>query len=67
VKTTVEIPDALFREAKATAAREGISLKEFFTEAVARKLGKNGTASPVNPPGQPHSASSRAFTKKTNE
>jgi hypothetical protein len=24
VKTTVEIPDALFREAKATAAREGL-------------------------------------------
>jgi hypothetical protein len=41
VKTTVEIPDALFREAKATAAREGISLKDFFTEAVAKKLGKN--------------------------
>lgn len=41
MKTTIELPEALFREAKATAAREGISLKDFFTEAVARKLGKN--------------------------
>jgi hypothetical protein len=30
VKTTVEIPDALFREAKAYAAREGIPVREVF-------------------------------------
>ena len=40
MKTTIELPDVLFREAKATAAREGITLKDFFTEAVANKLRK---------------------------
>jgi hypothetical protein len=30
VKTTVEIPDPLFREAKAFAARNGIPMREIF-------------------------------------
>jgi hypothetical protein len=30
VKTTVEIPDTLFREAKAYAARHGIPIREVF-------------------------------------
>ena len=38
VKTTVEIPDAMFRQAKAAAANQGVSLKEFFTDAVRIKL-----------------------------
>jgi hypothetical protein len=38
VKTTLEIPDPVFRKAKATAAAEGISLRQFVTEAVERKL-----------------------------
>lgn len=38
MKTTVEIPDPLFRKAKAAAAEEGKSLKEFFTEAVSIRL-----------------------------
>jgi hypothetical protein len=40
VKTTLEMPDALFRRAKATAAQRGQSLKQFFTEAVQDKLRK---------------------------
>ena len=38
VKTTVEIPDALFRQAKAAAAEQGASLKEFFTQALRQHL-----------------------------
>jgi hypothetical protein len=38
VKTTLEIPDSLFRRAKAKAAAEGIPLRQFVTEAVAAKL-----------------------------
>ena len=49
MKTTIEIPDGLFREAKATAAREGISLKDFFTDAVAKKLGKERLRPPNRP------------------
>ena len=38
MKTTLEIPDPLFRKAKATAAERGQSLKEFVTEALRDKL-----------------------------
>jgi len=38
MKTTLELPDVLFRKAKATAAERGQTLKEFFTEALQDKL-----------------------------
>jgi len=38
VKTTLEIPDTLFRRAKSAAADRGIPLREFVTEAVREKL-----------------------------
>jgi len=38
VKTTLEIPDAVFRRAKSKAAERGIPLREFVTEAVRDKL-----------------------------
>ena len=38
MKTTVELPDQLFRKAKATAAERGQSLKEFVTQALREKL-----------------------------
>lgn len=38
MKTTVELPDAMFRRAKAVAAGRGMTLKRFFTEAVEEKL-----------------------------
>lgn len=38
MKTTIEIPDALFREAKASAARRGIAFKELVAEALGEKL-----------------------------
>lgn len=41
VKTTVEIPDPLFRKAKATAAQRGQSLKQLITEALQEKLAAN--------------------------
>jgi hypothetical protein len=43
MKTTVELPDELFRRAKATAASRGMSLKELFTEAVEERLGQGGS------------------------
>ena len=50
MKTTLEIPDPLFRKAKSTAAERGQSLKEFVTEAVHDKLaaraGRPGPAGP---------------------
>ena len=38
MKTTLEIPDAIFRKAKAKAAQRGIPLRQFVTEAVQEKL-----------------------------
>ena len=38
MKTTLEIPDSVFRRAKARAAERGIPLRQFVTEAVEEKL-----------------------------
>jgi hypothetical protein len=42
VKTTLEIPDALFRRAKSAAAQRGIPLREFVSEVLAEKLRSAG-------------------------
>ena len=38
MKTTIEIPDPLFREVKATAASRGQSLRQFLTDALVERL-----------------------------
>lgn len=38
MKTTLEIPDRVFRRAKSAAAKQGIPLRQFVTEAVEDKL-----------------------------
>jgi len=38
MKTTLEIPDAIFRRAKAKAAKQRIPLRQFVSDAVAEKL-----------------------------
>jgi hypothetical protein len=38
MKTTLEIPDVLFRRAKSAAAERGIPLRQLITEAVQEKL-----------------------------
>ncbi|HEX4076587.1 MAG TPA: hypothetical protein VHX49_14390 [Candidatus Acidoferrales bacterium] len=40
MKTTLEIPDDVFRRAKSAAAERGIPLRELVTEAVKDKLDK---------------------------
>ena len=50
MKTTLEIPDPLFRKVKSTAAERGQSLKEFVTEALHDKLTvRPGRAEPAEP------------------
>ncbi len=53
MKTTVEIPDALFRKAKATAAERGVPLKDFLTEAVREHLQRGVVDSSRNQPSPP--------------
>ena len=40
MKTTLEIPEPLFRKAKATAARQGRTLKELVQEALSEKIAR---------------------------
>ncbi len=46
MKTTLEIPDELFRRTKATAAMRGESLKDFVTGALQAHLGQAVETSP---------------------
>jgi len=50
VKTTVEIPDPLFRRAKAAAAQKGIPLKQLFTEALREQLRRHTPGQKENKP-----------------
>ena len=43
MKTTLEVPDALFRKAKSKAAERGQTLKDFVNEALQEKLASRGT------------------------
>jgi hypothetical protein len=45
MKTTLEIPDTVFRRAKSLAAARGIPLREFVTEAVKDRLASEAKAS----------------------
>ncbi len=48
MKTTLEIPDTTFRQAKATAGSLGIPLREYVTQAVEEKLSRRN-ARPERP------------------
>jgi hypothetical protein len=42
MKTTLELPDSLFRQAKSVAAQRGIPFRELVSEALAEKLKLQG-------------------------
>jgi hypothetical protein len=48
MKTTLEIPDPVFRRAKSAAAARGMPLREYVTQAVKEKLAAS-SASPNRP------------------
>lgn len=47
MRTTIDIPDPLFREVKATAARKGMMLKQFITAALVREVAEAAGSSSV--------------------
>jgi hypothetical protein len=51
MKTTIEIPDALFRKAKSRAAERGQSLKALVTEALHEKLARAAGPAALDEPG----------------
>jgi len=67
MKTTLEIPDPIFRRAKAEASEQGIPLRQFVSEAVAEKLksppteeGQNTAGGRVAAPAQRNRTNQRA-------
>ena len=44
LKTTIEMPDDLFRKAKAIAALRGQSMKDFITQLLQREIGASTSA-----------------------
>jgi len=66
VKTTLEVPDTLFRKAKATAAERGQSLKAFVTEALQEKLARRAVRdAPQGPPWMRGFGKLRTLRKET--
>ena len=51
MKTTIDIPDPLFRKAKSKAAERGQTLKELVTEALQEKLAANTSKILAGEPG----------------
>ena len=53
MKTTIELPDVMFRQAKALAAARGVTLKRLFTEALEvelRRCTRGSSAGNTEPP-----------------
>ena len=50
MKTTLELPDPLFRRAKAAAAERGQSLKQLVAEALSEKLSSPEGRTPASTP-----------------
>ena len=50
MRTTIDIPDELFRQVKSRAAIQGVKLKEFFTQALHDSLFRHEPASEVREP-----------------
>lgn len=63
MKTTIEMPDDIFRRAKAAAALQGLSMKEWLTNILRREVGA-GTA--VTPPVQSPEQEAEAFMQELN-
>ena len=48
MKTTIELPDNAFRQAKVLAASRGMTLKRFFTNALEKELRRCARACPAS-------------------
>jgi hypothetical protein len=48
MQTTVDLPDALYRESEALAALRGATVEQFIIEAVSKELHGNASSTPGN-------------------
>ena len=59
MKTTIEMPDELFRKAKAIAALRGQSMKDFITQLLTREIG-----APITPTANARKKAADAFSRE---
>lgn len=64
MKTTLEIPDKIFRRAKSKAAEQGVPLRQFVSDAVEERL-KRLSPSSQEKPWMKHFGKLRRFRKET--
>ena len=66
MRTTIELPDELLSSAKSRAALSGVSLKDFFIEAIEQKLELRREKTRRPPPaiGNPKARRIRVLTPK---
>ncbi len=64
MKTTVEIPDALFKEAKILAAVEGLSMKQLITESLQRRIAGVTSDAKIEPPWKQAFGAMRSYRKE---
>lgn len=61
MKTTLELPDTLFRRAKSRASKDGITLKQFVTEAIREKINDTGRGNAGEPRWRKHFGVARKY------
>lgn len=50
MKTTIELPDPMFKQLKVVVAERGVTLKAFIIDALHEKLTATPPNAPINPP-----------------
>ena len=64
MKTTVEIPDDLFKRAKVLAAQEGLSMKQLITESLQQRVARRSTETTPEPLWRRAFGAMRAYRKE---
>lgn len=64
MKTTVEIPDDLFKRAKVLAAQEGLSMKQLITESLQQRVRGHSPETRLEPPWKVAFGAMRAYRKE---
>ena len=67
MKTTIELPDAMFREAKTLAAARGVTLKRLFAEALEYQLRRRIPGNPAGSAEPPWMAGFGALSELSDE
>ena len=64
MKTTVEIPDDLFKRAKVLAAQEGVSMKQLITESLRQRVARHSAETTLEPAWKRAFGAMRAYRKE---